>query len=386
MKCLRVSAILPFILFSFIVPVSRAMPADNPPGGDFDDLAQRARMLVDSDPAGAATLFRQALALRPSWPEGWMYLAGDLYALNRYSEARDAFQRGLALAPKNGIAWGFLGLSEYELGDHSRALNDFGKGEILGLGASRDFEADVRAHAAFILAHQSRFDEAIAQLQPLSRQGESTPPLITATGICALTMTKLPSEFTSEERLLVDLAGKAMWEGNARHPDEAQREFHELLERYPDAHGVHYAYGVYLMEIDQHAALDEFRRELAIQPSHWPTLLIAAFLETRAGAPEISLEMAEKAAKLAPQVNRWVAQTAIGHAYLTMGEAARALPFLETAEKQAPENTSVHFYLEKAYRQAGRMAEAQKQKAEFLRLKELQDPLMLPGGPSMGAN
>ncbi len=82
-----------------------------------NDLVQRAEAALDTDPAQAASLFKEALERRPSWPEGWFYLGGALYRLDRYAEARDAFSKGLDLSPRNGVAWGFLGLAEYELGD-----------------------------------------------------------------------------------------------------------------------------------------------------------------------------------------------------------------------------------------------------------------------------
>jgi cytochrome c-type biogenesis protein CcmH/NrfG len=116
----------------------------------FEDLARRAESSLDSDPAQAAALFKQALDLRPSWPEGWFYLGGALYRLDRYTEARDAFHKGLDLSPKNGVAWGFLGLAEYELGHIESAGAAIDKGEKLGLGPNTGFEAAVRQRGAMI--------------------------------------------------------------------------------------------------------------------------------------------------------------------------------------------------------------------------------------------
>src|ERR1700676_4599162 len=95
----------------------------------FDDLARRAEAALDSNPAEAATLYKQALDLRPSWPEGWFYLGGALYRLNRCAEGVDVFHKGLDLSPKNGTAWGFLGLCEYELGHLDKSLDAIAKGE-----------------------------------------------------------------------------------------------------------------------------------------------------------------------------------------------------------------------------------------------------------------
>jgi predicted Zn-dependent protease len=67
-----------------------------------------------------------------------------------------------------------------------------------------------------------------------------------------------------------------------------------------------------------------------------------------------------------------------------MGEPEKAIPALEASVKQQPANTSVHFYLEKAYSLAGRKEDAKREKDEFIRLTRQQDPLSLPIPAGMG--
>lgn len=372
-------------LFVCLVPAAgRPAPVQAP--GSFEDLARRAQQAVDSNPAEAVALFGQALGLRPSWAEGWLYLGGDLYQLKRYQEARDAFRKGIALAPDKGAGWAFLGLCEYELGDYDKALADIGKGEALRLGDNREFETAVRVRAALILIRATGFDEALAQLEPLTQFRENSPAVIEAAGLCALAIPHLPSELPASRQAVVQLAGQAFWATLSKRPDDAKARYGELLEKYPREPGVHYAHGLFLMEIDQRRALDEFRKEIEADPAHWPSLLAAAFLETRRGAPEAAVELVERAVKVAPERHRWVCHAEMGHSLLAMGQAEKAVPELEAAVKLQPSNSQLHFYLEKAYRQAGRKAAADREKAEFLRLKTQEDPLSLPGqGASMGA-
>jgi tetratricopeptide (TPR) repeat protein len=68
---------------------------------NFEDLARRAEAALDKNPAQAASLYKEALDLRPSWPDGWFYMGGALYRLDRYTEAREAFHKGLDLSPQN---------------------------------------------------------------------------------------------------------------------------------------------------------------------------------------------------------------------------------------------------------------------------------------------
>ena len=103
---------------------------------DFDDLARRASAAIDTHPEEAATLYQQALALRPGWADGWLYRGVALYQLGHFGEARDSFRKGVALAPDKGTAVAFLGLAEYELGDYRPALSHILKGEAMGLADS----------------------------------------------------------------------------------------------------------------------------------------------------------------------------------------------------------------------------------------------------------
>jgi tetratricopeptide (TPR) repeat protein len=371
------------LLCAGAIACASGLPTQTPPDS-FEDLAARARADVDSNPAEAVILFQKALALRPEWVEGWFYMGSDLFALRRHAEARDAFRRGLALSSRNGTAYGFLGLCEHELGDFDQALADLNKSETLGTGPDPDFELMVRQHAALILIRQQAFDEAIDQLGPLSRRGANSPEVTETLGLCALAQARQPETLSARAHTVANLAGKALWANLARSSAEAEERFHELVALYPDEPGVHYAHGVYQMEIDQHAALDEFEKELKANPAHWPSMLVIAFLRTRNGEPEAGLQMAQKAMELQPARQRWVSHIAIGHAYLNMGQPEKAIPELEAAVKQQPANTSVHFYLEKAYRLAGRKEDAQREKAEFVRLKAQEDPLALPGPAGMG--
>jgi tetratricopeptide (TPR) repeat protein len=345
----------------------------------FDELARKAQAAVDQDPAQAAIYFKQALELQRSWPEGWFYLGGVLYRLDRFKEAREAFLKGLDLNPKNGVAWGFLGMTDYALGDLKAAAADIDKGERIGLGPNIAFEAAVRERGAMILIRGSLFDQAMSQMQPLAKRGANSPGLTEAVGLCTLAIPTLPEKLTEERRKVVNMAGAAMWAAASQHPKEAKEGFDELLAKYPDEPGVHYAAGLFLMDSDQRAALEEFHIELKKSPSHWPTMLVTAFLETRAGRPDVSLQWTEKARKLAPPGYLWLCDAETGRALLAKEQAAQAVPFFERAVKAQPDNAQTHFYLEQAYRRAGRREDAAKERAEFTRLKALQDPQAVPG-------
>lgn len=371
----RYNRVIPAV---FLILLTLAFQA--PPAADFDDLAHRAESILDTQPAEAAVLYRQALAIRPTWPEGWFYLGGALYQTGKFTEARDAFRKGIPLAPGNGQAWAFLGMCEGQLGDTGQALADIDKGEHLGLGQNVPFETAVRVEAALLLAKASLYDRAMAQLQPLGKMHVDNPAVSEVEGLCLFASGDVPEKLSPDRRKAIDLAGQAMWDASIEHPDKAAAEFKSLIAAYPTERGVHYAYGLYLMESDQSAALAEFQKEIAANPHHWPSLLIAAHLETAQGSPELAIQSVEQAAKLAPAGYRWLCEAEIGRALLSADHAAKAIPHLEESVKLEPGNAQTHFYLEQAYRLDGRKADAQREKAEFVRLKAQEDPLSLAPG------
>ena len=70
----------------FLLPMSAAAQA-NPAG--FDDLVLKADAAREqNDAARAMELYRQAVALKPEWPDGWWFLGLLQYGTDSYSEAR----------------------------------------------------------------------------------------------------------------------------------------------------------------------------------------------------------------------------------------------------------------------------------------------------------
>jgi tetratricopeptide (TPR) repeat protein len=362
------------------------MPAQTPAKDKFEDLVRRAEAVLDSRPEEAAGLYKQALAIRPQWAEGWLYMGGALYQLGRYAEATDALRKGVELAPGIGNAWALLGLSESQLEDQDQALADIRKGEDLGLGAKADFETAVRVRAAQLLIRSSAFDEALAQLQPLAKQHDSPPAVEEAMGLCVLAMPDDLAQISLQRRAVVDLAGKAAWAVASQHPDAAAAGYRQLLAQYPNEPGVHYAYGLYLMETDLPAALAELQKEVRNNPKHWPALLVVASIQIRQGAPEQAIESLQAALKIVPAKYRWLCHTDLGRADLDIDNLTGAIGELENAVRQMPSSANVHFFLAQAYRQAGRKADADRERTEFEKMKAQQDPFGVPALHPFGSS
>jgi tetratricopeptide (TPR) repeat protein len=344
----------------------------------FDDVAQRAQAALQVRPAEAVKLYRQAVEMRPGWAEGWFYLGASLYDLERYAESRDAFRQEVKLAPRMAPGWAFLGMAESQLNDPQHALADIRHGEDLGIRGNHEFETAVRLKAAALLLHDQAFDEALLQLQPLADGTENSPAVSDTMGLCALAIPHTMEELTEEQRAVVRMAGIAAWALVSHRPEDAESAYRQLLERYPNAPGVHYAHSLYLMETDLAAALQELEIEARNTPKHWPALILMSTLRSRQGSPELAIESLRQAMKLVPARYLWLCHAEMGRAYLTSNNATAAVSEIEIALRLEPGNAQVHYLMAQAYRRAGRKEDAQKQTLEFEKLKAQQDPAAVP--------
>lgn len=344
--------------------------------GDFDDLSRRAAAAQDLHPAEAAALYRKALALRPDWAEGWLYMGASLYQLRRFAESRDAFRKGVELVPRKGTPWAFLGLAEYELGNYRDALSAILKGETIGLADRPAFVTAVHYHGALIYLRSSDFARALEQLRPLVKIGSETPEVTLALGLSALAINTLPADLPAAKRPLVEAAGRAAGAFVAERAGESGPLFEQLVAQFPGQPGVHYMYGVFLTGRDPITAEEEFRKELRIVPHHVLARVQLALLLIKRGETKESVELAREATRLEPASA--LCQATLGRALLGADQTSQAIAALENAVKLAPGSAKAHFFLAQAYSSAGRDADARKEKAEFSRLREEQAPVLIP--------
>jgi tetratricopeptide (TPR) repeat protein len=164
------------------------------------------------------------------------------------------------------------------------------------------------------------------------------------------------------------IAGRAGFFMAARQRDQAQVAFDELLARYPNSPGVHYCFGVYLLVQDADAAMKEFKRELELSPSHYPSMVQLAFEYHKRSEYETALSWAEKSVLLAPTL--YAARNVLGRVLLELGQVDRAVKELEEGVKLAPGSPEMHFALARAYTRAGRKQDAARERETFKRLEE----------------
>jgi tetratricopeptide (TPR) repeat protein len=348
-------------------PKTAAKPAAktaNPPGFDAlvkqADAAREANQLVDAIP-----LYEKALKLNPKWTDGWWAVATANYTLDRYQPARDAFRRILDLQPENGSAWTFKGLCEFQLKNYDTALSELLQGRSLGI-TNKELVGVARYHTAVLMTRIEQYEQAMQVLYDFALEGNDSPRVIEALGLAALRMPMLPVDLPGTKRDLVMLAGRASYFTSARLFPAAQKAFEELIARYPETPNVHYAYGVFLTAEQADKAIEQFKKELEISPRHpWSALQIA-FEYIKRQEWEAARPWAEQAVTDAPE--NFVAHRAMGQVLLETGDIEGGIREFEAGVKLAPDSPALRFALARAYRRAGRLADAEREQAKFTEL------------------
>jgi tetratricopeptide (TPR) repeat protein len=329
----------------------------------------------------AVSLYNNALRLKPTWVEGWWYLGSIFYDRDRHVEAREALRNLLSLQPKNGPGWALIGLCEFQLKNYETALADLQNSRVLGLGGNKALIAVARYHAAIIMTRMEQYELGYEVLRDFAREGNQSMSVIEALGINALRMPFLPSEVSPDKREIILLAGRAFYYMAARQVQDTERSFQELVSRYPQTPNVNYAHGVFLLIDTPDLALEAFKRELKISPTHIPALLQIAFEYIKRNEFEAAKPFAEQAVQISP--NLFATHNALGRVLLELGKVDEAIKQLEIGVNLAPDSPEMYFALAKAYARAGRKEDASKARAQFMQLDK-QKRTQRDGSQSVG--
>jgi tetratricopeptide (TPR) repeat protein len=347
------------------------------------DAAREAGQLADAVP-----LYRKALALRPTWKDGWWALGAILYEQDAHADAARAFRRLLALDSRNGTAHLMLALCEYQLDRDASAVEHIEAAKRLGVQKDGDLPHVLLYHEGMLLLRAGRYERALETLQPLVAAGVEEESLDVALGMGVLLMRPkdlptgdlptgdTPGGETAPARRIVQRAGRAERHALAKEFDAAKSAYAALAEEAPTVPNVHYAYGRFLLATeDLERGVAEFRKEIARDPGHVRARMqIAAAryrLDSAAGIP-----FAREVVTLAPSYP--FGHYLLGLLYFDTGDITRALPELETAARMAPREAQFQFALGNAYARAGRQTDAARARAAFLRLRGTNDPTTAP--------
>jgi tetratricopeptide (TPR) repeat protein len=151
---------------------------------------------------------------------------------------------------------------------------------------------------------------------------------------------------------------------------KAAPEIEKALARNPRLPLVNYLHGKCLMEdqvSDWAGAAAAFRRELAVNPSHFESNLLLGELLRQEGENEEALRYIEHAARL--RGDDLAVRYSRGALYLALGRTEEALPLLEQVAAAVPDHLQAHVQLAVAYHRLGRTADATRERETVGRLQ-----------------
>ena len=316
----------------------------------------------------ASELYDRAVHIDPAWPDGWWYLGQLRYGADQYSQAEDAFSHYLSLVPNAAPATALRGLCEFELGQYEPSLSDVQ--HALALGAADDSRNSqiLRYHEGLLLTRLGRFEEALTAYGYFARQHISNDDRIAAVGLAALRIPELPKDTAASQRDQVALAGNAAFLLLSGDISGASQAFQAFFQRYPSTANLHYSWGYLLYPTDQDAAIEEFRREIVVDPGNALDHTMLAWSLLMENEPAAALPEARSAVEQAPTLP--MAQLSLGRALLETGDVQQATKTLETALALDPNNIEVHLALARAWSESGREQDARRERALCLQMTE----------------
>jgi tetratricopeptide (TPR) repeat protein len=315
----------------------------------------------------AIRLYRQALSLRPNWKDGLWYLGVLIFGKEQYPETRDLMRRLVAQEPNAGPAWALLGISEFQTRAYSRSLDHLQRSRSMGIGDRKELAQSVFYYASVLLTRFEHYDDAMSLLMAMVKSGSSPNLLIEPVGLAALRYPFLPSEIPVDRKEMFRLAGQAALAMEAQRPDDAEKLFTSMAFAYPKEPGVHFLYGVFLLDVRPEDGIKELKLELEVAPLNSTAKLRLADEYLKEEHFSDALQLAQEVLKIEHDYPS--GYMVLGEALVAQGELSKGITALETSRKLKPDTVRTHWDLLRAYTSVGRAEDAKHEKEEIERLR-----------------
>ena len=330
------------------------------------------------DTAAAVGKYRAILKAAPHLAAAYNNLGMLYFNEHDYTHAAEVLKHGLELKADMPSASAMLGMSYFQMGEN-------GKAEPLLRAALRANPADdnVEMILTHILINLGKYDEATAHLNKFLERNPRNQEAWYLLGKTYLQMSETAlakvNEIDPNSVIAHEIAGEI--DESMHNYDLALVEYRKAIDLAPRQPGTHlHMANAYWLTAKWAPAQEEFRAELANDPNnctaHWK--LANAMLEAE-DSPQDALAELNQSIERCPALMQ--ARADRGRALIRLGKHADALPDLLMAEKDSPNEPSLHFLLAAVYRSQGNAAEAQKEMQTYSRLqKEASDALAKQAG------
>lgn len=335
----------------------------------FEQIAQEAQRARDENrDEDAIRLYQQSLKLNGDWDEGLWYLGTLFYETDRFGEARDVMRHFLAQNPNNGPGWALLGLSEYKTREYGRALQHLQRSRTVGLEDRKELANAVFFFEAALLTRAQQYHDSLLLLYQMRGAGQPQESLEEVAGLAVLGYPLLPEEVPAQRKALIRQAGAANFARIDQRRADAEALLRKMVAQYPQEPGVHYQYGLLLLDDRPAEGIAEMEKELAITPSYVPARLRLAEYYLAQSEPAKARPYVDEAIKMEP--GNATAHLLLGETLGKTGDDAGSIRELELARELAPKRGKVLWALLRAYKAAGRQSDADRIRAEIENLSE----------------
>ncbi len=333
--------------------------------------------LRNSQPDLAAGEFRAILALDPNNVDARGNLGVTYFFQSDYEKAAPELRSAVKLRPNLWKIQALLGISEKRLGQTAGA------------------QADLEQSFPQLQEEKLRIQAGLELIEIYYAVGQ----LDKAAGVAGILRQLAPTDtdiLYTAHRIYSDLAGESMLTMSMLAPksarmhqimaqelarqgniDEAIAHYREAIKMEPRLPGLRFelaeALNLSSSPSDQEQVEKEYRAALSDNPFDEKSACRLAEIALRAADLQGALALYSRALELQP--NDAEAGLGMGKTLSQLHRPAEALPYLQRAAELEPFTAVTHYRLSLVYRASGRAADAQKELAEFQRLKEMKERL-----------
>jgi tetratricopeptide (TPR) repeat protein len=327
--------------------------------------------LSEPRPSGSVCVLLLLALLIPSLAAQTAADGIEAFHRGRYVQARQMLEKVVSASPNDAVARTFLALTRAATGECDTARAD------LDRQFANNPEASLRRLAGIALVQCSLSRNRLADVWPVLDKLQKSFPNdadvlyetarvhMKAWNDAVFQMhQKTPASFRVNQ-----LSGE-IFETRARYP-EAAAEYRKAIQKNPSALNLHFRLGrALLLQSHEPANLrearTEFEAELALNPSDAVAEYEVGQIYQAEQNPTLAAVRFEKAVTLDPAFAE--ALVALAKTKSDAKKYSEAIPLLERAVKLQPASEAAHYSLMLAYRNAGKMEDAQREKVVFDKL------------------
>jgi tetratricopeptide (TPR) repeat protein len=310
------------------------------------------------DSATAIAKYKAMIRLAPHLAPAYNNLGMLYFNQHDYAKAVPVLEKGLQINSNMPTATAMLGLSYFEMGENRRA-------EPLLESALRANPADdnIEISLAHVLLALGKNQQAIQHLNSYLHRNPKDQKAWYLLGKTYLQMSEYAlgkvNQINPNSYVAHEVAGEI--DESMKNYDGALLEFKKAVELAPQQPGTHLRLGnVYWVMGKWQSAQEQFRNELAIAPTdciaRWK--LADSILQAN-GSNDEALDELNQSITGCPKLMQ--ARVDRARALIKLNRQKEALPDLLRAEKDSPDEPSIHFLLASVYRSEGQIDQAKQE-------------------------